>query len=164
MVINFWSSLVQAMVCNQFGAKLVHCELNPLNWTASFHLQAHPFDLQAQKEWVITSAGSECIYWVLGTPYGDKVLVTNGSSNDLSPVRCQAIACRIGVNSIEELEMKLNCDSSPGIGIETGHWWNWKYWNWNCKPYGWNWNFTTAAAEMSLGSSTWYLCLYLIEQ
>ena len=90
------------MVCNQFGAKLVHCELNPLNWTTSFHLQAHSFDLQAQNEWVIkfTSTGSEgtLIYWGQVTPYGDSVLVTNGSSNDLSPVRCQAIACWIEVN------------------------------------------------------------------
>ena len=40
--------------------------------------------------------------------------------NDLSPVCCQAIACRIGVNSIPELELQLNCDSRTGIGIETG--------------------------------------------
>ena len=51
------------------------------------------------------------------TPYGDKVLVTKGSSNDLSPVRCQAIPCRIG----------YQFNSRNGYAAQLGFQnWNWK--------------------------------------
>ena len=50
-------------------------------------------------------------------PFSDKIVVTIGSDNDLSPVQCQAIACKVGLiqfqnwncSSIQipELEMEL---------------------------------------------------------
>ena len=74
--------------------------------------------------WTLWSAGSESIltYWGMVTPYSDKILVTIGSGNDLSPVQCQAIACRVGsiqcqnwnCSSIQipeqEMELKLKME------------------------------------------------------
>ena len=58
---------------------------------------------------LLWSAGSEgtLTYWGLVTPYSNKILVTIGSGNDLLPVRCQAIACRV-----ESIQFQnLNCSS-----------------------------------------------------
>ena len=62
-----------------------------------------------------------------------------------SPVWCQAIACRVGVNLISIPETGI------GIRIETGgiEKWNQKCWNWNWKLCKWNQNFTTITAALT---------------
>ena len=102
---KFESSLAQVTACHKFDAshcriKLIHCKLNPLDWTVSF-------DLRAQRVFLT--------YWGLMTPYGDTILVTIGSGNGFSPVWCRTIACRVGsihlknwnCSSIQSLELEL---------------------------------------------------------
>ena len=117
---KFESSLAQVTACHKFDAshcriKLIHCKLNPLDWTVSF-------DLRAQRVFLT--------YWGLMTPYGDTILVTIGSGNGFSPVWCRTIACRVGsihlknwnCSSIQSLELELKLVKL-----------NWKYCNWDWK-------------------------------
>ena len=55
----------------------------------------------------------------------------------LAPYIARALAARVGVNSIPELELQLNSNFQFQFRNWNWNWWNWKWkWNWNT----WNWN------------------------